>query len=97
LPDLAGGQVQIDQGGVLGGAVRRLIQALAIQGQGRAGREPARRAHDIVGRQAADTPGQFRREIANRIAQRGKPVRMRVDKSVRHQPLAQHHMQHAVK
>jgi hypothetical protein len=60
LADLAGGQVQVDQRGVLVDAAAGLVQALAIQRQRRPAGEPARRLHDVgraTRRSARPSPG----------------------------------------
>ena len=102
--DLAGGQVQVDQRGVLGRAAAGLVEALAIQAE----RGLARRAAAIqAGKQAcgleqsifADATG-LRHHIGGAVAHsrlqflkaagvRGKPGRI-------YPALPQHQMQHAV-
>ena len=76
--DLPCGQMQIDQRRVLRGAARRLIEALAIEGQCRSSRmtltrrgrsgEPARGGDDVVRPHAAGLGRRLRRAIAHHVA-----------------------------
>ena len=57
--------MQIDERGVVVGAVRRLVQALTVEGQARPrGGEPARSRNDIPGGNAAEGGRALRRAFA---------------------------------
>ena len=96
LADLARGQVQIDQRGILVDTAARLVQALAIQRQRRPGGEPARRLHDVGRRHAADRRHFFRRVVAHLVAQRLPALGVRGNGVAVDQRLPQHHVEHGV-
>jgi hypothetical protein len=71
LADLAGGQVQVDDRGVVVGAVAGLVEALAVQGQRRRRlAEPARGGDDVLRFHTADVGRQGRRVVAHQGLQR---------------------------
>ncbi|MEJ0002704.1 MAG: hypothetical protein WDN30_02520 [Pararobbsia sp.] len=92
LADLAGREVEVDQGGVLRAARRRLVQALAVERQGRAVGEPARGRDDVVGGHAADAARMLGRRLAHGVAQRLEARGMRVDECAVDHTFPEHHM-----
>ena len=97
LADLPGGQVQVDQRGVLVGAAGALVQALAIKRQGGVRlREPARGLHDVGFDEAGDARGLLRRAVAYRVAQRLEAAGVRGDVGRVDPAFPQHDVQQAV-
>ena len=94
--DLPGGQMQVDQRGVLVDAATGLVETLAIQRQGRPGGEPARGLHDVACRHAADRRDLFRRVVAHHVAQGLPAFGVRGDGGAVDQLLPQHDVEHRV-
>ncbi len=95
--NLAGGQVQVDQRGVLVGAAVALVQALAVQRQGGGvATKPACGLHDVVFLQAADGGHVPRGVLAHPVAQGFKAGGVGLDVGRVTQALPQHQVQHAV-
>jgi hypothetical protein len=96
-PDLPGGQVQSDEGRVLRGAARRLVESLAVERERRTrAREPARGGDDVVGLDAADLRGPGGRAVARQRAHRIEAFRVPGDEAIVGELLPQHHVQHGV-
>jgi hypothetical protein len=95
--DLPGRQVQVDDPGVVVGAVRRLVQSLAVQRErsGAAG-EPARRLQQAGGRNAADLGGDRRRIVPDHPGQRLEAGGVRGDVAGIDQAFVDHDVEHAV-
>ncbi len=97
LADLPGGQVQVDQRGVLVGAADALVQALAVQGQRRRRlSEPACRLHQVGFRDAAQPRRVGGRVVAHPVAQGVEAGGVRVDEGAVHQALPQQQVQQAI-
>ena len=96
-PDVAAGQVQVDQCGILGGAADGLVQALAIETQrgGRCGKQ-ARRQQQITLLDAADLRHPIGRVVAHGIAQRCETVGVAINECGGCPAFPQHGVQHAV-
>ena len=97
LADLAASQMQLDQRSIVVRTVRRLVEPLAVKRQRRSpGGKPARRAHDIAGRNTAQFGDPHRGVFGNDGGLFGKSVGMFGNIGLVDQSLADHHMQHAV-
>ncbi|MNS96948.1 hypothetical protein D3C72_1312660 [compost metagenome] len=96
--DLPGGQMQMDQRGVLVGALGGLVQAHRVERQRRAAAsEPARGLDDVGGRHAADFLRHGRGVRIHRIHQHVKAVGVAVDVRLVDPPFARHDVQHGMK
>ena len=102
--DLPGGQVQVDQGCILGGAAGALVQALAIQRQGGAAAfarriEPGKPGGSLqqgLFGQAGQATGFTRGELGHPHAQRLEAVGVGVDVVAGYPAFGQHQVQQAV-
>ncbi len=97
LADLAGGKVQVDDRGVVVGAVGRLVEALAVERQhGSRLAEPARGGDDVLRLDPADVGGHGRRVVAHDRLQRIEALGMGADVVGVHQVFPKQHVQHGV-
>ena len=97
LADLPGCQVQMDDAGIVVGAVRRLVEALAIQRQRSASAaEPARGLDDIRCLDATDIGNDCRRVLCGDPGQRRETAGMRFDIWRIDQAFGDQHVEHAV-
>ena len=95
--DLSGGQVQVDQRGIPGGAGDALVQTLAVQRKGRRCiAEPACRSDDVVFAQTGLARGLARREFAHAVAQGVEAGGVRGDECGVDEALPQQRVQHAM-
>ena len=97
LADLPGRQVQMNDAGVVVGAVRRLVESLAIQRQGcQRCAEPARRLDDIRRVHAADFGGDGRWILRGDLGQRREAGRVGSHVGFIDQSFGDQHVEHAV-
>ena len=90
--------MQVDDAGVVVGAVRRLVESLAIQRKRSACvSEPARRRDNIRCLDAADVGNDTRRIPCGNLGQHREPAGMRFDVERVNQAFAYQHVEHAVK
>ena len=101
LADLAGGQMQVDQRGILRRARRRLVESLAVERErrrtlARAGREPFRRLRQVDDADPAALGNRCRRVVAQRVFQLGEAFGMGSDVGVVDEAFPKHEVQHPV-
>ena len=95
--DLAGGEVQVDDGGIVIGAVAGLVEALAVKRErSRRPAEPARGGDDVVRLHTADVGGHGRRVVAHQSLQRIEALGVGADVVGVRQVFPEQHVEHGV-
>ncbi len=96
LADFPGGQVQVNQRGIVVRTALRLVQPLAIQRQAGATGKPVRRLHDVGLGQATLRGGIGQRRGIYLLVQCRKTIGVFSDKILVQQSIPQHHLQQRV-